>query len=96
MLPPAPFRPNFFGDCSDEKFACVAEPGMTICRTTESGGSASARPAGGTRIDSHPDGARAASVIWAVILAIVATLVAGLYPAWSIGRVPPAVYLKSQ
>jgi putative ABC transport system permease protein len=37
-----------------------------------------------------------ASVIWAVILAIIATLVAGLYPAWRIGRVPPAVYLKSQ
>jgi putative ABC transport system permease protein len=36
------------------------------------------------------------SVIWAVILAIVATLVAGLYPAWRIGRMPPAVYLKSQ
>jgi ABC-type lipoprotein release transport system permease subunit len=31
-----------------------------------------------------------------VILAIVATLVAGLYPAWRIGRMPPAVYLKSQ
>jgi hypothetical protein len=40
---------------------------MTICRTTELGGitGASARAAGGTRIDSHPDGARAASVIWA-------------------------------
>jgi putative ABC transport system permease protein len=36
------------------------------------------------------------SVIWAVILAIVATLAAGLYPAWRIGRLPPAVYLKSQ
>jgi len=36
------------------------------------------------------------SVIWAVVLAIVATLAAGLYPAWRIGRMPPAVYLKSQ
>ena len=36
------------------------------------------------------------SVVWAVILAIVATLAAGLYPAWRIGRLPPAVYLKSQ
>lgn len=36
------------------------------------------------------------SVAWAVILAIVATLAAGLYPAWRIGRLPPAVYLKSQ
>ncbi|MBS0422468.1 MAG: ABC transporter permease [Proteobacteria bacterium] len=36
------------------------------------------------------------SVIWAVILAVIATLAAGLYPAWRIGRLPPAVYLKSQ
>jgi putative ABC transport system permease protein len=36
------------------------------------------------------------SVIWAIVLAIVAALAAGLYPAWRIGRVPPAVYLKSQ
>jgi putative ABC transport system permease protein len=36
------------------------------------------------------------SVVWAVILAVAATLVAGLYPAWRIGRLPPAVYLKSQ
>ena len=36
------------------------------------------------------------SVIWAVVLAIVATLAAGLYPAWRIGRLPPAIYLKSQ
>ena len=35
-------------------------------------------------------------VLWAVILACVATLAAGLYPAWRIGRLPPAVYLKSQ
>jgi putative ABC transport system permease protein len=37
-----------------------------------------------------------ASVIWAVVLAMIATLAAGLYPAWRIGRLPPAVYLKSQ
>ena len=35
-------------------------------------------------------------VLWAVILALVATLAAGLYPAWRVGRLPPAVYLKSQ
>ena len=35
-------------------------------------------------------------VVWAVILAIAATLAAGLYPAWRIGRLAPAVYLKSQ
>ncbi len=33
---------------------------------------------------------------WAVALAIAATLAAGLYPAWRIGRLSPAVYLKSQ
>jgi putative ABC transport system permease protein len=35
-------------------------------------------------------------VFWAIALAIVATLAAGLYPAWRVGRMPPAVYLKSQ
>jgi ABC-type lipoprotein release transport system permease subunit len=35
-------------------------------------------------------------VAWAVILAVAATLAAGLYPAWRIGRLSPAVYLKSQ
>jgi putative ABC transport system permease protein len=35
-------------------------------------------------------------VIWAVVLAIAATLAAGLYPAWRVGRLPPAQYLKSQ
>lgn len=35
-------------------------------------------------------------VLWALILACVATLAAGLYPAWRVGRLPPAVYLKSQ
>jgi len=37
-----------------------------------------------------------AGVIWAITLSIVATLAAGLYPAWRVGRMPPAVYLKSQ
>jgi putative ABC transport system permease protein len=36
------------------------------------------------------------SYVTAVVLAIVATLVAGLYPAWRIGRLAPAVYLKNQ
>ena len=36
------------------------------------------------------------SVVWAVVLATIATLAAGLYPAWRIGRLPPAIYLKSQ
>jgi putative ABC transport system permease protein len=36
------------------------------------------------------------SVFWAVVLALVSALAAGLYPAWRIGRVSPAVYLKSQ
>jgi putative ABC transport system permease protein len=38
----------------------------------------------------------AISVFWAVMLAMVSALAAGLYPAWRIGRVAPAVYLKSQ
>ena len=38
----------------------------------------------------------AVGIVWAVVLAIVATLAAGLYPAWRIGRLPPAMYLKSQ
>ncbi len=35
-------------------------------------------------------------VVWAVVLALAATLAAGLYPAWRVGRLPPALYLKSQ
>ncbi len=31
-----------------------------------------------------------------VALAVCATLAAGLYPAWRVGRIAPAVYLKSQ
>lgn len=37
-----------------------------------------------------------AGVVWAIALAVIATLAAGLYPAWRVGRTPPAVYLKSQ
>lgn len=37
-----------------------------------------------------------ASLAWSLILAAVAALGAGLYPAWRAGRLPPAVYLKSQ
>jgi putative ABC transport system permease protein len=36
------------------------------------------------------------SVLTAFILAIVAAIAAGLYPAWRIGRLPPASYLKAQ
>jgi putative ABC transport system permease protein len=35
-------------------------------------------------------------VLWALVLALTATLAAGLYPAWRVGRLPPALYLKSQ
>jgi len=35
-------------------------------------------------------------VLWALGLAALATIVAGVYPAWRIGRVAPVVYLKSQ
>jgi putative ABC transport system permease protein len=37
-----------------------------------------------------------ASVLWAIALAIASALVAGLYPAWRIGRLRPALYLKNQ
>ena len=36
------------------------------------------------------------SIVWILALAAIAALVAGLYPAWRIGRLPPANYLKSQ
>jgi putative ABC transport system permease protein len=49
--------------------------------------------AGGYQQLTHFD---AISVFWAVALAMVSALAAGLYPAWRIGRVAPAVYLKSQ
>jgi putative ABC transport system permease protein len=48
---------------------------------------------GGIQDLAHVD---ATSLIAAIVLAIAATLVAGLYPAWRIGRVSPAVYLKNQ
>jgi putative ABC transport system permease protein len=35
-------------------------------------------------------------ILWALVLAALSTLLAGLYPAWRIGRVSPALYLKSQ
>lgn len=35
-------------------------------------------------------------MLWALGLAALATIVAGVYPAWRIGRVPPALHLKSQ
>jgi len=35
-------------------------------------------------------------VAWALALAAASTLAAGLYPAWSVGRLPPAGYLKSR
>jgi putative ABC transport system permease protein len=38
----------------------------------------------------------AISVFWALVLAVISALAAGLYPAWRVGRVSPAVYLKSQ
>jgi putative ABC transport system permease protein len=48
---------------------------------------------GGMQLLTHFD---LASVIWAVVLAVVSAVAAGLYPAWRIGRVSPSVYLKNQ
>jgi putative ABC transport system permease protein len=42
---------------------------------------------------AHIDGT---SLMATIMLALAATIVAGLYPAWRIGRVSPAVYLKNQ
>ena len=49
--------------------------------------------AGGTQALAHVD---VTSVVTALLLAFFATLAAGLYPAWRIGRIPPASYLKAQ
>jgi putative ABC transport system permease protein len=38
----------------------------------------------------------AIGIVWALALALLSLLIAGVYPAWRIGRVPPARYLKSQ
>jgi len=35
-------------------------------------------------------------IAWALGLAALSTVAAGLYPAWTIGRLPPSRYLKSQ
>jgi putative ABC transport system permease protein len=48
---------------------------------------------GGYQALAHVD---VTSFVAALGLAVVATLAAGLYPAWRIGRLPPASYLKSQ
>ncbi len=49
--------------------------------------------AGGTQALAHVD---FTSVATALLLAFFATIAAGLYPAWRIGRLPPASYLKAQ
>lgn len=48
---------------------------------------------GGTQALAHVD---VTSVVTALALAFFATIAAGLYPAWRIGRIPPAIYLKAQ
>jgi putative ABC transport system permease protein len=49
--------------------------------------------AAGTQAIAHVD---MTSVVTALVLAFLATIAAGLYPAWRIGRLPPASYLKAQ
>ena len=49
--------------------------------------------AGGTQALAHVD---LTSIVTALALAFLATIAAGLYPAWRIGRIPPATYLKAQ
>jgi putative ABC transport system permease protein len=48
---------------------------------------------GGTQAIAHVD---VGSIVTALLLALFATIAAGLYPAWRIGRIPPASYLKAQ
>jgi putative ABC transport system permease protein len=48
---------------------------------------------GGYRALVHFD---TVAMIWAVVLAVLVTLAAGVYPAWRVGSLPPARYLKSQ
>jgi putative ABC transport system permease protein len=52
-----------------------------------------ATDAAGTQAIAHVD---MTSVFTALALAFFATIAAGLYPAWRIGRIPPATYLKAQ
>ncbi len=52
-----------------------------------------ASDAGGTQALAHVD---LTSVVTALALAFFATIAAGLYPAWRIGRIPPASSLKAQ
>lgn len=47
----------------------------------------------GFRNIMHVDGW---SLVTTVLLAVLAALAAGLYPAWRVGRLAPAVYLKTQ
>jgi len=55
--------------------------------------SADPTDAAGTQALAHVD---VGSVVTALVLAFFATIAAGLYPAWRIGRLPPASYLKAQ
>jgi putative ABC transport system permease protein len=55
--------------------------------------SSSINRGGGMQALAHVD---FTSVGIAIALAVVATLAAGIYPAWRIGRIQPAVYLKNQ
>jgi putative ABC transport system permease protein len=48
---------------------------------------------GGYKELAHFDGS---SIVTALALTVITALVAGSYPAWRVGRVPPASYLKSQ
>ena len=56
---------------------------------------ASALDAGSTNYSAltHFD---AIGIAWALGLAALSTVAAGLYPAWAVGRLPPSRYLKSQ
>jgi putative ABC transport system permease protein len=63
--------------------------GLTAVRALYGG--AGAYGAYGTLAHFDPIG-----IAWALALAALSTLAAGLYPAWSVGRLPPSMYLKSR
>jgi len=77
----------FLGAVAGAGFAAL---GLAQVRALYAGGEFTS---GGYQQLAHFD---AVSVAWALVLAVVAALAAGVYPAWRAGRLPPALYLKSQ
>ena len=71
----------------------IAALGLAGIRMLYTTSAAFTAGSGGMRGLAHMD---IASYGFAVGLAIIATLICGLYPAWRVGRLHPAAYLKNQ